>query len=150
MTQSDPQRLPAPTGDSTPAEDGFGFAPPTYDPAEYRWVPVRRRPRHDGWTKEKQRRFIEVLADTGLVGAACKEVGMSRASAYRLRRAAHAGAFARAWELARERAGALIEDIALAALPSAAQPSARSRGWRSRPSTARAKRRARGCSAPSA
>ena len=38
---------------------------------------------------------------------------MNRASAYRLRRAAHAGAFARAWDLARERAGALIEDIAV-------------------------------------
>lgn len=111
--KSDPHNLPAPAAEaSTPAEDDHGFAPPTYDRDEYRWVPVRRRPRRDGWTEEKQRRFIEVLADTGLVGQAAKEVGMSRASAYRLRRAAHAGAFARAWDLARERAGALIEDIA--------------------------------------
>ncbi|MGX7925589.1 hypothetical protein ACWPMX_03330 [Tsuneonella sp. HG094] len=115
MTDLDPQRLPAPAasaGAPAPADDTFGFVVPEYDPAEYRWVPVRRRPRHDGWTEEKQRRFIEVLADTGLVGAAAKEVGMTRASAYRLRRAAHAGAFARAWDQARERAGALIEDIA--------------------------------------
>ena len=125
MTDSDPsaapQRLPAPAAapaaassppEAAEPEDDFGFVPPDYDPAEYRWVPVRRRPRHDGWTEEKQRRFIEVLADTGLVGLAAKEVGMSRISAYRLRRAAHAGAFARAWDLARERAGALIEDIA--------------------------------------
>lgn len=112
-TKSDPQNLHAPATDaSVPAEDDHGFAPPSYDPDEYRWVPVRRRPRRDGWTEEKQRRFIEVLADTGLVGHAAKEVGMSRSSAYRLRRAAHAGAFARAWDLARERAGALIEDIA--------------------------------------
>jgi hypothetical protein len=103
----DPAHLPATTTD-----DAFGFVAPTYDPAEYRWVPVRRRPRRDGWTEEKQRRFIEVLADTGLVGAAAKEVGMTRASAYRLRRAAHAGAFARAWDRARELAGAMIEDIA--------------------------------------
>ena len=94
------------------AQDDFGFTAPDYDPAEYRWVPVRRRPRHDGWTEEKQRRFIEVLADTGLVGLAAKEAGMTRASAYRLRRAAHAGAFARAWDRARELAGAMIEDIA--------------------------------------
>lgn len=113
MAKPASRHLPSPSADcSAPAEDDFGFAPSRYDPEEYRWVPVRRRPRYDGWTEEKQRRFIEVLADTGLVGAACKEVGMSRASAYRLRRAAHAGAFARAWDLARERAGALIEDIA--------------------------------------
>ncbi len=122
MTKPHPQRLPAPaapsspTGPATPAPadnpDDFGFSAPDYDPDEYRWVPVRRRARYDGWTEEKQRRFIEVLADTGLVSAACKEVGMTRASAYRLRRAAHAGAFARAWDRARELAGALIEDIA--------------------------------------
>lgn len=94
-------------------EPDFGFAPPDrYDPAEYRWVPVRRVPRRDGWTEEKQRRFIEVLADTGLVAMAAREVGMSRQAAYKLRRAPHAAAFARAWDMARERAGALIEDIA--------------------------------------
>ncbi len=88
-------------------------APDTdYDPADYRWVPVRRRPRLDGWTEEKQRRFIEMLADTGLVGTAAKAVGMSRETAYRLRRSAHGAAFARAWDAARHHAGGLIEDIA--------------------------------------
>jgi len=120
MTQPDPQR---PRATAAPSSSGPANLPepvdddPTpltnsYDPAEYRWVPVRRRPRYDGWTEEKQRRFIEVLADTGLVGHAAKEVGMTRASAYRLRRAAHGGAFARAWDRARELAGAVIEDIA--------------------------------------
>ncbi|QZH73998.1 MAG: hypothetical protein JY451_09510 [Erythrobacter sp.] len=120
MTKPAPQRLPAPAASSAapaPAtapetEADFALTAPGYDPAEYRWVPVRRRPRYDGWTEEKQRRFIEVLADTGLVGLAAKEVGMTRQSAYALRRAAHAGAFARAWDRARELAGALIEDIA--------------------------------------
>ena len=104
----------APSGDpeTRDLDAGDGFSPPTYDPAEYRWVPVRRRPRFDGWTEEKQRRFIEVLADTGLVGLAANEVGMSRQSAYALRRARHAGAFARAWDQARERAGSIVEDIA--------------------------------------
>jgi hypothetical protein len=83
-----------------------------YDPAEYRWVPVRRRPRHDGWTEEKQRRFIEALADTGLVSHAAKAVGMGRASANRLRRSPHGAAFARAWDAARLHAGAALEDIA--------------------------------------
>ena len=83
-----------------------------YDPADYRWVPVRRRPRYDGWTEEKQRRFIETLANIGLVGAAAKAVGMSRESAYKLRRAGHGAAFARAWDAARCHAAGLIEDIA--------------------------------------
>jgi hypothetical protein len=87
-------------------------AAPTYDPAEYRWVPVRRVPRYDGWTEEKQRRFIETLADTGLVRVAAKAVGMSRESAYRLRRSPQGDAFARAWDAARHHAGGLIEDIA--------------------------------------
>ena len=85
--------------------------PLDYDPADYRWVPVRRIPRRDGWTEEKQRRFIETLADTGLVNVAAKAVGMSRASAYQLRRAAYGAAFARAWDMARHHAGGLIEDI---------------------------------------
>ena len=91
------------------------IAPPeseNYDPAEYRWVPVRRRPRYDGWTEEKQRRFIEALADTGLVSHAAKSVCMSRESANRLRRSPHGAAFARAWDSARLHAGAALEDIA--------------------------------------
>ena len=86
--------------------------PETYDPADYRWVPVRRRPRTDGWTEETQRRFIEVLADTGLVGSAATAVGMSRETAYRLRRSAHGAAFARAWDAARHHAGSFLEDVA--------------------------------------
>lgn len=114
-----PANLPAPaaSGSAPPPapeepEPEFGHTVPDYDPAEYRWVPVRRRPRSDGWTEEKQRRFIEVLADTGLVALAAKAVGMPRQSAYKLRRAPYAAAFARAWDIARERAGTLIEDIA--------------------------------------
>jgi hypothetical protein len=86
--------------------------PEPYDPADYRWVPVRRRPRTDGWTEEKQRRFIEALADTGLVSHAAKAVGMSRESANRLRRSPHGAAFARAWDAARLHAGSALEDIA--------------------------------------
>lgn len=95
------------------AADEDGLLPPeTYDLADYRWVPVRRRPRTDGWTEEKMRRFIETLADTGQVGLAAKAVGMSRESAYKLRRAPHAAAFARAWDAARHHAGAFLEDVA--------------------------------------
>lgn len=108
---SDPRAAPSHALAVTDSEDAAAAAP-VYDPAEYRWVPVRRRPRFEGWTEGKQRRFIEMLADTGLVGAAAKAVGMSRESAYRLRRAGHGAAFARACDAARHHAGALIEDIA--------------------------------------
>jgi hypothetical protein len=104
---------PEPPLPPAPAETHDG-APPAggYDPADYRWVPVRRRPRMDGWTEEKQRRFIEALADTGLVSAAAKAVGMARESAYKLRRSAHGAAFARAWDAARHHAGGFVEDVA--------------------------------------
>jgi hypothetical protein len=86
--------------------------PRDYDPAAYRWVPVRRVPRYDGWTEEKQRRFIEVLADTGQVRLACAAVKLSRESAYKLRRATGGEAFAAAWDAARLHAVHAIEDVA--------------------------------------
>jgi hypothetical protein len=105
MTQE--RNIPACTDDIGLADSSDS----SYDPAEYRWVPVRRRPRLDGWTEEKQRRFIEVLADTGLVSHAAKAAGMSRESAHRLRRSPHGAAFSRAWDAARQHAGSALEDI---------------------------------------
>jgi hypothetical protein len=110
-TESAPDRAPPESANALAVQDDDG-APREYNPADYRWVPVRRRPRLDGWTEEKQRRFIETLADTGLVNVAARAVGMSRASAYQLRRSPHGAAFARAWDAARHHAGGLIEDIA--------------------------------------
>jgi hypothetical protein len=105
--------IPGQAADAETSENAVALPEPeTYDPAEYRWVPVRRRPRYDGWTEEKQRRFIEVLADTGLVGHAAKAVGMSRESARQLRRSPHGAAFDRAWDAARRHAGRELEDIA--------------------------------------
>lgn len=104
---------PPPAAARDLSADDAGHPPPeAYDPKDYRWVPIRRRPRYDGWTEEKQRRFIETLADTGLVSDAAKAVGMTRESAYKLRRSAHGAAFARAWEAARHHAGSYLEDIA--------------------------------------
>lgn len=109
---SDPRAAPGNAPTVTEDDDTDLTYTETYDPAEYRWVPVRRKPRLDGWTEEKQRRFIEILADTGLVSVAAKAVGMSRESAYQLRRSARGAALARAWDVARHHAGGLIEDIA--------------------------------------
>jgi len=64
-------------------------------------VPVAER--QDGWTPDRQRAFIEMLADTGCVNAAAASVGMSSSSAYRLRRRTDARAFDAAWDAALER-----------------------------------------------
>lgn len=54
--------------------------------------------RHDGWTPERQRGFIQALAQVGIVAWAAEVVGMSRKSAYALlKRAGPGSAFARAW-----------------------------------------------------
>lgn len=50
------------------------------------FTPVPLRYRHDGWTPERQRGFIEALADTGCVSRATAIVNMSLEGAYYLRR----------------------------------------------------------------
>jgi hypothetical protein len=64
--------------------------------------PAQLRPRHDGWTAEKQIHFIEALAATRCVDEACRRVGMSDTSAYELRNRPCGKAFARAWDIALE------------------------------------------------
>lgn len=62
--------------------------------------PVPLHYRHDGWTPDKQRAFIEHLADTLCPAAAAAAVGMSERSAYALRRRTGAEGFAAAWDAA--------------------------------------------------
>jgi hypothetical protein len=56
--------------------------------------------RHDGWTGQKLRMFCETLAETGMVDKAAAAAGMSRMSAYRLRRRDAGKSFALAWDAA--------------------------------------------------
>jgi hypothetical protein len=57
--------------------------------------------RHDGWTPERQRGFIDALSRIGLISAAARAVGMSRKSAYDLlKRAGPKSGFAKAWHAA--------------------------------------------------
>ncbi|WP_191984693.1 hypothetical protein [Pelagerythrobacter rhizovicinus] len=89
-------RLPAPAGEL-----------PAFTP-----VP-RQCQRHDGWTDERQRAFIEALADTGSVEAACRAVNMSQPGAYELRRQPGAESFRQAWEAALQLGVQRIEDVAM-------------------------------------
>lgn len=76
-------------------------------------VPTARK-RADGWTPERQQLFLAALYASGVVATAAGTVGMSAATAYRLRRRAGGESFARAWDkLLREaRCRALDEAIA--------------------------------------
>ena len=78
-----------PASSNNPApRDMLGFDP----------VPVRRR--IDGWTLERQRDYVEALADTGVARQAAAIVGMTEQSASRLRRRADARSFDRTCEAA--------------------------------------------------
>lgn len=68
------------------------------------FTPVPGRARHDGWTPERQRRFVAAIGDVGSVSTAARLVGMSAKSAYALRRRAGDNSdFARAWDTALDR-----------------------------------------------
>jgi hypothetical protein len=71
---------------------------PAASPSIPSFVPVPLRSRRDGWTEERQRIFIATLARTRCVGRAAAAAGMSRESAYRLRRRKGAASFAAAWD----------------------------------------------------
>jgi hypothetical protein len=62
-----------------------------------RYPPIPR-PRHDGWTTEKQKIFIRTFAMTRNVSRSAAAAGMSRESAYRLRRRAEGAALAQSWD----------------------------------------------------
>jgi hypothetical protein len=58
--------------------------------------------RRDGWTPERQLRFLGALARTRSVTRAARAAGMSRESAYRLRSRREGALFAAAWDRALE------------------------------------------------
>ena len=64
------------------------------------FLPVPLRTRRDGWTPVRQARFIALLAETACVRKAAQLLGMTRESAYRLRRHPGAGSFRAAWDTA--------------------------------------------------
>jgi len=102
-----PDAAPATVPESTAALDAHG-----HDPAAYDWVPVLKKRRKDGWSPDKQRAFIEALADSGSVATAAQRVDMSESSAYHLRRAPGAEAFDRAWSAAIDAASKKLLDAA--------------------------------------
>ncbi|MGB7408453.1 MAG: hypothetical protein WA908_08095, partial [Pontixanthobacter sp.] len=80
---------------------------PTFTP-----VP-RAKERSNGWKPDVQRAFIEALADTGSVRAACKRVNRADHGAYLLRRHPDAAEFRKAWQVALDIGMQKIEDVAM-------------------------------------
>lgn len=103
----EPGELAEPGSSLTPYIDAHGF-----DPTEFKWVPVRRRPRKDGWSEARQRLFIEALADSACVQTAATTARMSVQSAYALRRAPGGEAFAAAWAAALQQGALKLADVA--------------------------------------
>ncbi len=88
------------------------------------------------WTPPVQRRFLEMLAQTGSIKRACSAVSMSRQAAYAFRRRKSALAFSTGWDAAILVARAQIEGAVMeAALGQVAMiqtrnPETRRLGWR--------------------
>ncbi|HYD24725.1 MAG TPA: hypothetical protein VEB68_08000 [Croceibacterium sp.] len=72
-------------------------------------------PRSDGWTPDRMMGFLECLCEKPDVGRACARVGLSRQSAYKLRR--RDPLFAAAWQVALQVAHEARLRRAMAALP---------------------------------
>lgn len=77
------------------------------------FTPVPRKARYDGWTPDRQRAFIEALAETGSVTAACQRINMSTVGAYHLKRQRGADSFAHAWDAALAHGVQRLTDIAM-------------------------------------
>lgn len=81
------------------------------EPPEFTPVPTASA-RRDGWTPARQARFLILLRQTGVVGYSARGVGMSHASAYKLRARPGAESFAAAWDRAVEAGYARAFDMA--------------------------------------
>ncbi|HEX8527508.1 hypothetical protein [Allosphingosinicella sp.] len=70
------------------------------DPDPFDFTPVPVRARRDGWTPDRQRRFIHFLAAGCGPTEAARAVGMTRQTAFALRGRPGAESFAAAWDSA--------------------------------------------------
>lgn len=75
-------------------------------------VPTARA-RADGWTPERQQCFLAALYACGVVPAAARAIGMTGATAYRLRRRPGGESFASAWDKLLREARSRAMDLAI-------------------------------------
>lgn len=84
-------------------------------PDSLAFVPVPRKilRRHDGWTADRQRAFIEALAATGSVSAAARQVEVSNSAAYNLYNHPEAASLRAAWDRALAIGTRRIHDVVM-------------------------------------
>lgn len=91
---------------ATAAPDTTPFADTADDPSDplpfdrFPFVPLNPSRRGDGWSAERQRAFLEAIAEGHGVDRAAAHVGLSAASAYAFRRCSKGAAFALGWRAA--------------------------------------------------
>jgi len=112
------------------------------------FTPVPRKYGHDGWTPERQKAFIEALADCGSVTRRpMAQINMAQANCYTLRRAPEAGeepmTSANIGNIRRSRSRA-SRTLRWGLGPPAARPSGRSTGSSTPSSAAASGRRSPG------
>jgi hypothetical protein len=106
----DDQR-PAPSAFEPEAATDEPASPATH-PASLDFDPVSTRHRIDGITPDKQREYVEALADTGVARVAAARIGVSEQAVGRLRRRADARSFNLACEAARRFGARRLHSIA--------------------------------------
>jgi len=99
------QQIAVQSGAGLPGSEDATPSPLAFDP-------VSLEPRTNGWTPERQRAFIEELADCGIVREAAERVGMTERSAHRLRHRPDAGGFHAAWDRAVRMGGERLRSVA--------------------------------------
>ena len=65
-----------------------------------KFEPAKLRPRHDGWSAERQIGFVQAIAEGATIDSAARRVGMTRDSAYKLRRRPCGMSFRNGWDAA--------------------------------------------------
>lgn len=71
----------------------------------------RKNTRHDGWSAENQRIFIDALAAGASITRATAAAGRSLSSVYKLKSAPGAASFLAAWDMAIKRSAATVRDV---------------------------------------
>ncbi len=89
----------------------YAYDPATFDHAAFHgFSPPPGATRHEGWTPDKQRRFLEALSEGHNVIRACAIVGLSKQSAYALRNSPRGQSFALGWNAAVLKARDVLAD----------------------------------------
>nr|ALV86772.1 hypothetical protein [uncultured bacterium P8N7] len=111
MENSESRIAPSPEA----ASDDFASPlnlPPPGPPGRLAFEPVPLRYREDGLTPEKQRAYVEALADCGIAREAAARVGLSEQAINRVRRRADARSFDAACEAAHLHGARRIRSVA--------------------------------------